>query len=132
MKGQALQYGSSNVWIGAAVAILAILAGVAAHVLLAPVVGDRVAFLVFVPAVVLASAHSGLAPGALAAMLGVWCGLFLAQRHGPVAIVMGCTEIPLGLQGAARVEGLDLLDPARVLAAALASRAYRGSARLPS
>ena len=65
-------------------AILATLAGVAAHVLLAPVVGDRVAFLVFVPAVVLASAHSGLAPGALAAMLGVWCGLFLAQRHGPI------------------------------------------------
>lgn len=53
--------------------------------LLAPVVGDRVAFLVFVPAVVLASAHSGLAPGALAAMLGVWCGLFLAQRQGPIS-----------------------------------------------
>jgi len=67
------------------VAILATLAGVAAHVLLAPVVGDRVAFLVFVPAVVLASAHSGLAPGALAAMLGVWCGLFLAQRLGPIS-----------------------------------------------
>ncbi|MCX7584773.1 PAS domain S-box protein [Phenylobacterium sp. 58.2.17] len=66
-------------------AILATLAGVAAHVLLAPVVGDRVAFLVFVPAVVLASAHSGLAPGALAAMLGVWCGLFLAQRLGPIS-----------------------------------------------
>ena len=66
-------------------AILATLAGVAAHVLLAPIVGDRVAFLVFVPAVVLASAHSGLAPGALAAMLGVWCGLFLAQRHGPIS-----------------------------------------------
>lgn len=84
-EGQVLQNGSSNVWIGAAVAILATLAGVAAHVLLAPVVGDRVAFLVFVPAVVLASAHSGLAPGALAAMLGVWCGLFLAQRHGPIS-----------------------------------------------
>lgn len=66
-------------------AILATLAGVAAHVLLAPVVVDRVAFLVFVPAVVLASAHSGLAPGALAAMLGVWCGLFLAQRLGPIS-----------------------------------------------
>ncbi|WP_082531921.1 MULTISPECIES: PAS domain S-box protein [unclassified Phenylobacterium] len=80
-----LQNGSSNVWIGAAVAILATLAGVAAHMLLAPVVGDRVAFLVFVPAVVLASAHSGLVPGALAAMLGVWCGLFLAQRLGPIS-----------------------------------------------
>ena len=55
--------------------------------------------------------------------------LQLAQRHGPVAIVMGCTEIPLGLQGAAEVERLDLLDPAQVLASALASRAYHlGSA----
>lgn len=50
--------------------------------------------------------------------------LRLAQRHGPVAIVMGCTEIPLGLQGAAELQGLDLLDPAQVLASALASRAY--------
>jgi len=83
-ESQVLSNGSSNVWIGAAIAILATLAGVAAHVLLAPIVGDRVAFLVFVPAVVLASAHSGVVPGALAAMLGVWCGLFLAQRIGPV------------------------------------------------
>ena len=52
--------------------------------------------------------------------------LQLAQRHGPVAIVMGCTEIPLGLHGAAGIEGLDLLDPAQVLAAALAARAYGG------
>ena len=39
---------------------------------------------------------------------------------------MGCTEIPLGLHGAAGIEGLDLLDPAQVLAAALAARAYGG------
>lgn len=51
--------------------------------------------------------------------------LRLARRHGPVAIVMGCTEIPLGLHGVAAVEGLALLDPAQVLASALASRAYR-------
>jgi len=53
--------------------------------------------------------------------------LQLAQRHGPVAIVMGCTEIPLGLQGAAGTEGLALLDPAQVLASALAACAYRGA-----
>jgi aspartate racemase len=50
--------------------------------------------------------------------------LRLAQRHGPVAIVMGCTEIPLGLQAARAVAALKLVDPARVLAAALAQRAY--------
>ena len=50
--------------------------------------------------------------------------LQLARRHGSVAIVMGCTEIPLGLEGSAAVGGLNLVDPARVLASALAARAY--------
>ncbi|KQX39553.1 aspartate/glutamate racemase family protein [Variovorax sp. Root434] len=50
--------------------------------------------------------------------------LKLAERHGPVTIIMGCTEVPLGLQGSAAVAGLDLVDPAQVLAAALARRAY--------
>ena len=50
--------------------------------------------------------------------------LRLAERHGPVTIIMGCTEVPLGLQGSAEVAGLDLVDPAQVLAAALARRAY--------
>ncbi|MGJ7532297.1 MULTISPECIES: aspartate/glutamate racemase family protein [unclassified Variovorax] len=51
--------------------------------------------------------------------------LRLAERHGPVTIIMGCTEVPLGLQGSATVAGLDLVDPAQVLAAALARRAYQ-------
>ena len=53
--------------------------------------------------------------------------LRLAERHGPVTIIMGCTEVPLGLQGSAAVAGLDLVDPAQVLATALARRAYRAS-----
>lgn len=48
----------------------------------------------------------------------------LVRRHGPVTLIMGCTEIPLGLRGAAAVEGLSLVDPAEVLASALADRAY--------
>jgi aspartate racemase len=40
---------------------------------------------------------------------------------------MGCTEIPLGLQGSAAVAGLRLIDPAQVLADALAARAYDGA-----
>lgn len=51
--------------------------------------------------------------------------LQLAERHGPVTIIMGCTEVPLGLQGSAAVAGLSLVDPAQVLADALARRAYR-------
>ena len=55
--------------------------------------------------------------------------LQLAHRHGDVAIVMGCTEIPLGLQGSPAVAQLQLVDPARVLAHALATRAYGGVSR---
>lgn len=48
----------------------------------------------------------------------------LVQRHGAIHLVLGCTEIPLALD---RVQGLSkdqLLDPAQVLAEALAQRAY--------
>ncbi len=100
-------------------AILATLAGVAAHVLLAPVVGDRVAFLVFVPAVVLASAHSGLAPGALAAMLGVWCGLFLAQRHGPISNADMASAVVFAGVAAAIVVGGESFQRSRREAAAV-------------
>ncbi|MDP9898113.1 aspartate/glutamate racemase family protein [Variovorax ginsengisoli] len=48
----------------------------------------------------------------------------LVARHGPVALIMGCTEVPLGLQGSTAVAGMRLVDPARVLASALAVRAY--------
>ena len=61
---------------------------------------------------------------AVAALCFPYGALRLAERHGPVTIVMGCTEVPLGLQGSAAVAGLDLIDPAQVLAAALARRAY--------
>lgn len=49
----------------------------------------------------------------------------LTQRHGPLPLIMGCTEIPLGLAGVASVAQLQLLDPAQMLAQALAKRAYR-------
>ncbi|CAN7177079.1 aspartate/glutamate racemase family protein [Variovorax paradoxus] len=51
--------------------------------------------------------------------------LRLAERHGPVTIIMGCTEVPLGLQTSTAVVGLELIDPAQVLAVALAQRAYK-------
>jgi len=48
----------------------------------------------------------------------------LVRRHGGISLIMGCTEIPLALQDAAGA-GLRLVDPSRVLAEALAERAYR-------
>ncbi|WP_295951346.1 amino acid racemase [Rhodoferax sp.] len=48
----------------------------------------------------------------------------LAQRHGGAALVLGCTEIPLALDGLAQTADLPLFNPAQVLARALAQRAY--------
>ncbi len=48
----------------------------------------------------------------------------LLQRHGDVPLVLGCTEIPLGLQGVPSLANYRLVDAAQVLAEALAMRAY--------
>ncbi|MDR7377751.1 aspartate racemase [Rhodoferax ferrireducens] len=48
----------------------------------------------------------------------------LAQRHGGAPLILGCTEIPLALDGAPQTAGLRLFNPAQVLAQALAQRAY--------
>lgn len=48
----------------------------------------------------------------------------LVQRYGAVHLVLGCTEIPLGLPQVQGLAAHQLLDPAQVLAEALAQRAY--------
>lgn len=49
----------------------------------------------------------------------------LRARHGTgIALIMGCTEIPLALEEAPLAAQWQLLNPARVLAQALADRAY--------
>lgn len=48
----------------------------------------------------------------------------LLERHGAQPVLMACTEIPLALPGAPEVAGAILIDPAQVLAQALAGRAY--------
>lgn len=52
----------------------------------------------------------------------------LTQRHGLSTLILGCTEIPLALQAVPGHSHLDLVDPALVLARALAQRAYAASA----
>ncbi len=54
---------------------------------------------------------------------GAVLGPLLAQ-HGDVPVVMGCTEIPLALPQAREALGAQLIDPACILAEALAHRAY--------
>jgi aspartate racemase len=48
----------------------------------------------------------------------------MAGRHGLSTLVLGCTEIPLALDGVPGVSGMRLVDPAALLARALAQRAY--------
>lgn len=48
----------------------------------------------------------------------------LLARHGQVPVIMGCTEIPLALPQAPQARDALLIDPAWVLAQALAQRAY--------
>jgi aspartate racemase len=48
----------------------------------------------------------------------------LAQRHGTATVIMGCTEIPLALGCDSETAGLQLVDPSRLIARALALRAY--------
>jgi aspartate racemase len=49
----------------------------------------------------------------------------MVQRHGLQALILGCTEIPLALTTLSEHPQVQLLDPAAVLAHALADRAYR-------
>ena len=48
----------------------------------------------------------------------------MAKRHGLTTLVMGCTEIPLALKEVPGTQHMELLDPAMLLARALAQRAY--------
>lgn len=50
----------------------------------------------------------------------------LAERHGLDTLVLACTEIPLALQAVPGHADLALVDPAEVLARALARTAYGG------
>lgn len=48
----------------------------------------------------------------------------MRQQHGELPVIMGCTEIPLALPQAAQAQGATLIDPAWILAQALAQQAY--------
>lgn len=48
----------------------------------------------------------------------------LATRHGLQTLILGCTEIPLALHAVPGMADINLVDPAALLAKALAHRAY--------
>lgn len=51
----------------------------------------------------------------------------MARQHGVKTLILGCTEIPLALDASTGLAGLELVDPAALLARALAARAYAAS-----
>ncbi len=75
--------------VGCAVAFAVAAIGWLARLALEDVVGDRADFLVFVPAVVAASAMGGLWPGAFAALLGLGAGLLLGPAGQPAVVEAG-------------------------------------------
>lgn len=61
---------------------------------------------------------------ALAQQRFVAVGQALRAQHGDIALAMACTEIPLALPQAPEAQDWTLIDPAAILARALARRAY--------
>lgn len=65
--------------LGLAFAFLLIAAGFLMRTTLSPVLEDRLAFMIFIPAVIGAAALGGAVPGAVATILGLGCGLFISR-----------------------------------------------------
>ncbi|MEO7885223.1 MAG: amino acid racemase [Polaromonas sp.] len=70
--------------------------------------------------------YEGVKAGSMALARECFAGVAdaLARRHGLSVLVLGCTEIPLALSAVPGMEGLKLVDPAALLAQALAQRAF--------
>ena len=63
--------------LGLATAVLATGASLLLRLGMSPLLEDRLAFLFFIPAVIGAAALGGTAPGVLATLLGLACGLYV-------------------------------------------------------
>jgi two-component system sensor kinase FixL len=111
--------GARQIWIGVLIAVAAFAAGLALRVALAPVLGEQSIFLVFVPAVVLASAYAGLVPGVVATALGVAGGIFATARMGPFLLGDVISASIFGLVCGAIVTGGEWFQRARAEALAV-------------
>lgn len=82
-------------------------------------------------ALLMAGIYEGVKAGDLASAREAFQSVArsLAQDAGCTTLVMGCTEIPLALGGAAP-DGVALVDATQVMAQALAARAYGSAQRV--
>lgn len=67
---------------GFATAVVGAAGGLAIRLAATPLLEDRAALIFFMPAVVVAAALGGAAPGAIATLLGVACGLYVTWSTG--------------------------------------------------
>lgn len=70
--------------VGLVMALLAVLLCLALRLSLQPLLEDRLAFLFFFPAIIATAVLGGAAPGALATLLGLACGLYVTSITGPI------------------------------------------------
>jgi len=115
-----------------AIAVLAIAAGAAVRISFSDELGQRATFIFFVPAIVVASALSGLRAGAIAAIggaaAGLWCD-WLTAPIGSGSLIAATTFIGIGL---AIALGGEWFQRARVETEAAASALSRREAHLRS
>jgi two-component system sensor kinase FixL len=103
---------------GLAAAVLGAGAGLAARLAMTPLLEDRLALLFFVPAVVAAAALGGAAPGAVATVLGLVCGLYVTWATGALALGDLVGAGVFVLLGAAIVGGGEAFQNMRLRSAA--------------
>jgi two-component system, LuxR family, sensor kinase FixL len=71
--------------LGLVTALVGTTAGIALQLALEPLLGDRLALLFFIPAIVGAAVLGGAVPGTLATVLGLVCGLYVTAQFMPLA-----------------------------------------------
>ena len=81
------------------VSILGVAAGLAVKLAFASVLRGEASYVLFVPAVLIASALGGWGPGLLATALGLALGLFFVAEAGPLAIADAVNGLAFALVG---------------------------------
>jgi two-component system sensor kinase FixL len=106
-----------NLMLGLAIAVALSAFGLFVRLWLGPLLGERSTFIFLLPAVVLASAYAGLAPGVVAAALGLAGGMVVTSRAGPIMTADVISAAVYGLVCAFIVTGGEWFQRARRQAA---------------
>lgn len=114
------------------VAVLLVALGAGARVALDPLLGDRVVFLFFVPALLVAAATGGLAPGLATTILSAITGDVLLGRYGLIAIGNEVDAALFVLLGVAISYGGARLRKAQSVAASMTRNVLQRQAQLQS